>query len=124
MYLVDTCGWIEWITDNQLASQFEGYLEHLEELIVPTLIQFELYQWIERELNEEKALEIVGITEQAQVIPLSTRIALDAAELSKQHKLAMADAIIYATAQSQQANLITADKHFKDLPHVTYLQKI
>lgn len=123
MYLVDTCGWIEWITDAQLASQFESHLENLEKLIVPTLIQFELYRWIERELNEEKALEVIGITEQAQVIPLSTRIALDAAELSKQHKLAMADAIIYATAQNQQATLITSDKHFKNLAQVTFLQK-
>ena len=122
-YLVDTCGWIEWATDSKLARQFEPFLRNPKQLLVPTLIQFELYRWIEREQGEETALEIIGITEQAEVIPLSTRIALYAAEMSKQHKLAMADAIIYASARSHETKLITSDKHFKGLELVNYFSK-
>ena len=78
---------------------------------------------LQRERDEETALTVIGITEQAQIIPLSTRIALYAAELSKQHKLAMADAIIYASARSKEVTLITSDKHFKHLDSVKYFCK-
>ena len=57
------------------------------------------------------------------VIPLDTQIALHASELSRQHNLATADAIIYATALHENAELVTCDAHFKDLPQVTYLPK-
>lgn len=122
-YLVDTCGWIEWLLNSSLAENFERYLKHPDNLVVPTIIQFELYKWICREKNEETALEIIGITEQSQVIPLSTTIALTAAELANKYQLAMADAIIYATAQQNQATIITSDQHFKDLPQIIFVQK-
>lgn len=54
---------------------------------------------------------------------MDTRIALLAAELHRQHKLATADAIVYATAQQQDANLLTCDAHFEKLPGVTYFAK-
>ena len=41
--LVDTCGWIEWLTDGLLADDFEPYLNDPAELIIPTTLQFELY---------------------------------------------------------------------------------
>ena len=43
--------------------------------------------------------------------------------LSPSHGLAMADAIIYATAHAHQVTLITGDADFKDLPHVIYVKK-
>jgi predicted nucleic acid-binding protein len=42
------------------------------------------------------------------VIPLTERVALDAADVSLQHGLAMADAIVYATAQAHDAVLVTS----------------
>jgi hypothetical protein len=46
LYLVDTCGWIEWLTNGKLASVFEPYLKRFSNLIVPTLVQLELYKWV------------------------------------------------------------------------------
>ena len=46
----------------------------------------------------------------------STPIALMAADLHRQYKLATADAIVYATAQRHGAELLTCDEHFKGLP--------
>ena len=57
------------------------------------------------------------------MIPLSTSIALLSADLAAQYKLSFADAIIYATAQNESANLITSDDHFIDLPEVVYFSK-
>ena len=44
MVVVDTCGWIEWLTDSSLADCFEPHRKQIEGVIVPTSVQFELYQ--------------------------------------------------------------------------------
>jgi predicted nucleic acid-binding protein len=122
-YLVDTCGWIEWLTNGKLASLFEPYFKHTSELVVPTLIQFELYKWVSREKNSTLALEIIGVTENGLVVPLDTALALYAADISKECHLSMADAIVYATSKNNNVELITADKHFKNLPNVKFFEK-
>jgi predicted nucleic acid-binding protein len=121
--LVDTCGWIEWLVDGPLAERFRPYLADPASLIVPTCLQFELYKWAKRERGEAVALEAVALTEQATVCPLTTAIALHAADLALQYRLSFADALIYATASQQQATLVTADEHFKGLPGVAYFEK-
>lgn len=121
--VVDTCGWIEWLTDGILVTAFEPWLNDLEQVYVPTVIQFELYKWVKRERSEDRALEVVALTEQGNVLPLNTAISLLAADLALEHKLSFADAIIYATARYADVVLVTADDHFKDLPHVIYFDK-
>lgn len=121
--LIDTCGWIEWLINGKLASSFEPYFKKIEQLIVPTLVQYELYKWICREKNSTIALEIIGITERATVVPLDTNLVLYAADISKEHGLAMADAVVYATSKQCTALLITADKHFQSLPNVKFFSK-
>ncbi len=121
--LVDTCGWIEWLVDGPLADRFAPHLRALEEVVVPTAIQFELYKWVKRERDEATALEIVGLTEQCHVAPLDTAIALSAADLGLTHNLSFADALIYATARQHGAVLVTADSHFEGLPEVEYYPK-
>ena len=118
MHVVDTCGWIEWLIDGKLAENFAPYLSDTEHLIVPALIQFELYKWTVRERDEAIALSVIGLTETCRVQVLDTRIALLAAELATQHALAMADAIIYATARAAGGMLYTSDAHFSGLPDV------
>jgi predicted nucleic acid-binding protein len=49
--------------------------------------------------------------------------ALLAAELRREHKLATADAIVYATARQCGARLLTCDAHFNDLVDVDFLAK-
>jgi predicted nucleic acid-binding protein len=121
--LVDTCGWIELLTNGKLVKSFAPYLTKNVDLIVPTLVQFELYKWVCREKNAALALEIIGVTESYKIIPLDTNIALYAADLSKEYGLAMADAVIYATSRKNEALLITSDKHFQSLPHVKFFEK-
>jgi len=121
--LVDTCGWIEWLTDDTLAESFRHYLEKIDQLVVPTAIQFELYKWVCRERDSTQALRVIALTEQGRVIPLSTALALYAAELAIEHKLSFADAIIYATARQADVQLVTSDDHFEGLPWVTYFPK-
>lgn len=122
MVLVDTCGWIEWMTDSALAETYAPHLES-ENLLVPTLVQHELYKWLCREIDSSTALEAVAATRQANVVPLDTSLALLAADLAREHKLATADAIVYATARQFHATLVTSDAHFERLPNVLFYPK-
>ncbi len=119
MVLVDTCGWIEWMTDSSIADAYAPHLES-ENLLVPTLVQHELYEWLCRETDTNTALAAIAATQKATVVPLDTSLAAD---IAREHKLAMADAIIYATARQFQATLVTGDAHFESLPQVLFYPK-
>lgn len=121
--VVDTCGWIEWLTDGALASRFEPFLADPAALLVPTIVQYELHRWVCRERDEATALEVIGVTEQGSVVPLDTSLALLASELGTAHRLAMADAAVYATAQQAGLDLVTCDDHFYHLPGVVFIAK-
>jgi predicted nucleic acid-binding protein len=55
--------------------------------------------------------------------PLDSDLAIKAAEVSARYSLAMADAIIYATARDARADLPTCDAHCANLPNVVDLTK-
>lgn len=123
MTLIDTSGWIEWLTDGILSDSYTPYFEYVESILVPTSVQFELYKWVKREKGVQLALESIALTEQGNIRPLTTSISLLAADLSIENKLSFADSIIYATAQFNKCELVTSDSHFKGLPDVVYIPK-
>ena len=123
MALVDTCGWIEWLTDGKLANDYAPWFQEPENLLVPTIVQFELYKWTKRERDEAMALRTVALTEQARVVPLDTSLSLQAGDLALEHGLALADAVVYATARQHEALLVTSDRHFEGLAGVEYFRK-
>jgi predicted nucleic acid-binding protein len=123
MILVDTCGWIEYLVGSPLAEVFASSLETPAELLVPTLVQYELYKWAKRERDEAKALEAVSLTEDATIVPVDTEIALIGADLALEHGLAMADALILAVARKHGADLVTCDAHFAGISGVRYTRK-
>ncbi len=57
------------------------------------------------------------------VILLDSQLATDASRLSIEHKLPMADAIIYATTLANAAEVWTTDGHFEGLPNVRCFEK-
>ena len=123
MVLVDTCGWIEWLTEGALVNSFASYMKDPAELLVPTTVQYELYKWVKSESDENTALDTIALADDSLVVPPSTDIALVAADLTLSHKLAFADAVIYASARKYNVELVTSDDHFEGLPGVTYFPK-
>jgi len=123
MILVDTCGWIEWLTEGALADNFAPYLKDPADLLVPTTVQYELYKWVKRESDETTAHDTIALADDSLIVPLTTEIALMAADLTLSHKLALADAVIYASAKKYHAELVTSDDHFEGLSGVTYVPK-
>jgi predicted nucleic acid-binding protein len=75
-----------------------------------------VYKVIRRDLSEERALEAVSALRRATIAPVDEALALEAADVSLTHGLAMADALVYATARRHRATLVTGDADFDGLP--------
>lgn len=117
---IDSSGWLEYFVDGQHAKTYRKYLESRQPVRTPSLVLFEVYKKITRERSEtDGLLAITQIVERSEaIVPLDERLALFAADVSLQWKLAMADAIIYASALHHKATLITSDRHFEGLDGV------
>ncbi len=120
--LMDSSGWIEFFIGGPLADRYAAYFTPATQLITPTIVLYEVYKKVKRERGEEAAMLIAGRHSATELFPLTEPIALLAADLSLRHGLAMADAIVYATARDQEARLVTGDADLKDLPGVVYVR--
>ena len=123
MVLVDTSAWIEWLIGSPSGGIIAAELPPRDRWLVPTMVQLELAKWLTREVGEEKADQVIAFTETCIVADLDTPIALSAAELCSRHKLATADAVIYATALANNAQMLTCDRHFEGLSGVRFIRK-
>ena len=123
MVIVDSCGWLEWFTDGKLADKYQKYLADQESLLVPAIVLYEVYKILKREVGEDKALLAVGYMKNSPIIPFDENLALAAADLASQEKLAMADAIIVATAQTHNCTVISSDADLKDQANVKFIPK-
>jgi predicted nucleic acid-binding protein len=121
--VVDSSAWLEYFGDGPNATQFSGAIEAPSELVVPSLTLYEVFKRTCQLTNEATALETVGVMLQGRVVELSATLAIDAARLSLGTGLAMADAIILATARAFDATLWTQDAHFADIEGVKYSAK-
>jgi len=123
MNLVDSCGWVEYFTDGPNSDWFRPAIEETENLLVPTLVIFEVFKRLIQTIDEETALEAVATMTEGRVVELDTPVALLAARLSLEHRLPLADSVILATAHLYGATVWTEDSHFEGLPSVKYVRK-
>ncbi len=91
--------------------------------MTPSIVLYEVYKIIKRERTEEDALRAVGQMLKTRVVPLTDTLALEAADVSLEHGLAMADSIVYATALASGAALVTGDADFAKLSGVTFIRR-
>lgn len=121
--VVDSTGWVEFLGNGPKADAFAKYLEHPQSVLLPTIVVYEVYKKILRERGQNLAERFLShaFAFHDREIPLDLPLAALAAKTSLETNLPMADAIIYATARSRQAELITTDSHFSGLPGVTLL---
>jgi len=123
MRVVDTSIWIEWLIDSPLNKAIAEAFPETTQCIVPTIVQLELNKWLMREVGDSVIDQVIAYTQNCIVAVLDTNIALQAADLHRQYKLATADAIVYATTLAYGADLLTCDAHFEGLPDVVFLKK-
>lgn len=123
MNIVDTSGWLEYFADTPLADNYAAAIENTEELLVPSIVLYEVFKKLSLAYDENRAFQAIGQLKQGRVLPVDEAIALYAGKASIEKKLPMADALIYATAVLHEATIFTQDAHFKGLPQVKYFAK-
>jgi toxin FitB len=84
--------------------------------LVSAIEIYEVYTVIRRDISEERAVAAVSALRRATIAPVDEPLALEAADLSLAHGLAMADSFVYATARRFGATLVTGDAAFEGLP--------
>ena len=122
MILVDSSGWIEYLAERPKADLFAPYIEGSEALLSSAIQVYEIYKVVRRDLNEERAIEAVSALRTTTIEPVAEGLALEAADVALEYGIAMADAIIYATASRHEAELVTGDADFDGLPGVTLIR--
>lgn len=123
MNVVDSSGWIEYFTKGTNAEFFIPPIRDLKNLIVPTICIYEVFKRLLLERGEENALQAVGVMARGREFDLNRKTAMEAALISLDLKLAMADSLILATARAYNATLWTQDEHFKGIEGVMYIEK-
>lgn len=123
MNVVDSSAWLEYFADGPNAGAFARTIEAVDRLLVPTLTLYEVFKRVCSQRGEDDALRAVAQMEQGKVVALDRTIALDAARLSIERRLPMADSIILATSETHKATLWTQDADFADVPGVRYVAK-
>lgn len=123
MNVVDSSGWLEYFTDSPNAAFFASPIENRGELLIPVISVYEVFKRVLQQQGEEQALEVAAAMMQGTVINLDVTTALNAARLSVEMKLPMADSIMLATARVHDAVLWTQDVDFVAVDGVKYVAK-
>lgn len=130
--VVDTYAWIELLIGSEKGARVKQTLENAEKIYTPSIVLAEAARKFQREGIEEKTIAewLQIITDASEITQIDCQIALEAAKshiiLSenakklKQNTPSLFDAIVHATAKTNQAKILTGDQHFKDLPETLW----
>ena len=116
-------GWLEYFAGGTNASFFAPVVKATDILVVPTVCMYAVFKRLISERGEEDSLQAIGIMSLGIIADLSREIAVNAAYISSEFKIAMADSIILATSRVHDATLWTQDSDFKDFQGIQYIEK-
>lgn len=120
MNVVDSSAWLEYFADGPNAGFFAPAIEATDELVVPSICLLEVFKRVCQQRDEGAALQAVALMQQGRVVDLDSALALTAARIGIDAKLALADSVVLATARHADATLWTQDADFEGLPGVKF----
>lgn len=123
MNIVDSSGWLDYFAEGPNAAFFAPAIENIDELIVPSISIYEVFKRVLQQAGEDAALKAVVAMQQGKVIDLDVTLALSAALISDTNKIPMADSIILATAQANDATIWTEDADLMGMAGIQFIQK-
>jgi toxin FitB len=121
--IVDSSGWIEYFTAGANGPLFRKVIMQSKTLIVPAISIYEVHKRLLQLCAASIVQECIEVMQQARVINLTPERAIMASQISIQHNLAMADAMIYAIALEFDALFFTQDADYQGLPQVEFYPK-
>lgn len=123
MNVVDSSAWLEYFAGGDNADFFAQPIEAVTKLIVPVISIYEVFKRVCQQSGEGHALQAIALMQQGRVVELTSPLALNAAKLSIEHRLPMADSLILSTARMYGATLWTQDADFEGIAGVKYKTK-
>ena len=121
--VVDSSAWLAYLADEPGADRFATAIEDTAALVTPAVCILEVFKVVLRQRGESDALQAAALMQQGRVIDLDAALALAAAKLGVDHKLPLADSIVYATAVLVGGVVWTQDEDFDGLADVRYFPK-
>jgi predicted nucleic acid-binding protein len=121
--VVDSCGWLEYFANGPNAEFFQPALWDTERLLVPAVSIFEVCRRVLALSGPDAAQKVYKAMTVPRIVQLEPRALFEISQVARQHRLALADALIWKTAQVEGATLWTQDADLRDLPGVAYRAK-
>jgi len=103
MNIIDSSLWLEYFSGTLRDNSIVDIIEKPSSQYIPSICIYEVHKRMLIDKGETIALSSTSFMQNATVISITPEIAILAAKLSKEHKLPMADSIIYATAKIYNA---------------------
>ena len=123
MNVVDSSGWIEFFLAGANGPRFKPVIDQRTELLVPVIALYEVHKILSRKVPAEAVRTCLDVMRMGRVIELTDARAVAAADVSRQHNLAMADAVMYSLAREFGATFWTQDVDYQGLPGVQCFAK-
>ena len=123
MNVVDSSGWVEYFQDSPRADLFATAIEQRDQLLVPTIALFEVHKVLSRSLAADLVDRCLDVMRLGRVLDFTDRRAIAASKISRQHRLALADAAMYSMALEHGATFWTQDIDYDGLSSVRYFAK-
>ena len=123
MNVVDSSGWVEYFQDSPRADLFAMAIEQRDRLLVPTIALFEVHKVLSRSLAADLVDRCLDVMRLGRVLDFTDRRAIAASKISRQHRLALADAAMYSMALEHGATFWTQDIDYDGLSSVRYFAK-
>ncbi len=123
MNVVDSSGWLEYLRDTDRADLFAEPIEQRDTLLVPVIALYEVHRVLSRKVSPDAVAQCLNVMRLGRVLEITDHRAVAAANVARQHKLAMADAMMYSLALELGATFWTQDVDYQGLPGVNYFAK-
>ena len=121
--LLDSSAWIEILGDLARSASCQRELKGASQVLVPTIVMYEVYRKIASSVSEDHALQAAAMLARYKLQDLTKEVALTAADISLEHKLGMADSMVLAHAVVGGATLVTLDNDFAGIMGVKVIRK-
>ena len=123
MNVVDSSGWVEYFQDSPRADLFAMAIDKRDQLLVPTIALFEVHKVLSRSLAADLVDRCLDVMRLGRVLDFTDARAVAASRVSRQHRLALADAAMYSMALEHGATFWTQDIDYDGLSGVRYFAK-
>ena len=121
--VVDSSAWLAYLADESGAAHFSAAIEDVDNLVVPSVCILEVFKVISRQRGDGDALQAAALMQQGTVMDLDATLALAAAKAGTDHKLPLADSIVYAAGLTVDGVVWTQDEDFDGLPDVKFFAR-